>query len=332
MTCDVGGVILQPAFGPATEALSGYLSPLQDAAPDIEVNWASIRLRRPTRTVARNLEVATEGPATLLWRSAAGFPVDLLATWEDGHLSLTASLTRNRQEQVLRRLRPARLPQQLLYLLGIYPAAWVARRRSGAVLVHASAIELDGRGLLMVGPGGVGKSSLAAAALALGGRLISDNLVLATEHEVRGWREPVRLSPGADVAGLVDVGGNGWHGRRDHALATERWTASTVPALVLAPSLADRTSVHPEQDAGAWASRILSLGSLAGELTRWPAFAAAFDTLDSAPVPAPEVSLAALLAGVPLRRVDLSRTGDHASLTQLLQDLVRHQTLGVTAP
>ena len=234
MTCDVGGVLLQPAFGPATQALSGYLTPSAVGAPDIQVAWAPIRLRRPTRTVARNLEVTIEGPPTLLWRSAAGFPVDLLATWEDGLLSLTASLTRNRQEQVARRLRPARLPQQLLYLLGIYPAAWVARRRSGAVLVHASAIELDGRGLLMVGPGGVGKSSLAAAARSLGVRLISDNLVLATEQEVRGWREPVRLSRGVDVAGLVDVGGNGWHGRRDHTLTLDRWTASAVPALVLA--------------------------------------------------------------------------------------------------
>jgi hypothetical protein len=334
MTRDVGGVLLQPGFGPATAALQGYLTPAAtDAVPDVTAQWGPADLTGPTRTVARRLEVAVAGPPTLLWRRAAGLPVDLRATWSDERLDLHACLAPDRREQLLRRLRPQRLPQQLLYLLGIYPSAWVARRRDGAALLHASAVELEGRGLLVAGPGGVGKSSLAAAALALGGRLVSDNLVLATAQRVRGWREPVRLAGGADdpASGLTDVGGNGWHGRRDHLLAADRWVPSVRPALVLLPQLADRAAVHPEEDAVPWAERLLALGALAGELTRWRAFTAALDSLDARPVADPRDTLTTLLSGVPLRRVDLSRTADPAALRRLVHDLVCDLPTGETA-
>jgi hypothetical protein len=323
VTRDVGGVLLEPGFGPATAALQRYLTPAaSDAVPDVAVRWGPAVLLGPTRTVARRLEVAAAGPPALLWRRAAGLPVDLRAVWSADRLFLTACLARDRREQLLRRLRPQRLPQQLLYLLGIYPSAWLARRRDGAALLHASAVELGGHGLLVAGPGGVGKSSLAAAALALGGRLVSDNLVLATTQRVRGWHEPVRLAAGAATPGLTDLGGNGWHGRRDHALATDRWTPSVRPSLVVLPQLADVTAVRPEQDAGPWAGRLLALGALAGELTRWPAFAAALDSLDERPVADPRDTLTTLLSGVPLRQVDLPRTPDPAALRRLLRDLV----------
>ncbi len=328
MRRDVGGVLLSPGFGPATAALEGYLTPAQtDAVPDVAVRWGDVRLDRPTRTVARRLHVSVDGPPTLLWRGAAGLPVDLLATWLDGRLELTAALTADRREQVLRRLRPQRLPQQLLYLLGIYPSAWVARRRDGAALIHASAVQVDGHGILVVGPGGVGKSSLAAAALGLGGRLVSDNLVLATPERVRGWREPVRLAgSGALAAGLTEVGGNGWHGRRDHRLAADRWLPSLTPTLVLVPALADHPRVHPATDAGCWAARVLSVGALAGELTRWPAFCAALDHLDPRPATEAVGSVRQLLSGVPLHRIDLLREGDPSSLQQLLHDLLNRPT------
>ena len=336
MTRDVGGVLLEPAFGPATAALRSYLTPAggDGGEPDIRVRWGDVAVDRPTRTVARRLEVALSGPPTLFWSSAAGLPVDVKATWEGGRLTLTASLARNRREQLLRLARPQRLPQQLLYLLGIYPSAWVARHRHGAVLLHASAVVLDGHGLLVAGPGGVGKSSLAAAALSLGGYLVSDNLVLATADRVRGWREPVRLTTGPSdrAAGLTEVGGNGWHGRRDHLLAEDRWAPSLRPQLVLLPSLAGRAAVHPEQDAAAFAARLVDLGSLAGELTRWPAFATALNSLDDRPVVAPQDTVARLLSGVPLRRVDLSRTTDPDALRQLVRSLIDDLPTGVTNP
>jgi hypothetical protein len=49
---------------------------------------------------------------------------------------------------------------------------------AGHVVNHAAAIEIDGTGLLAVGPTHAGKSTLSSAALAAGGAVVSDDLVI----------------------------------------------------------------------------------------------------------------------------------------------------------
>lgn len=44
--------------------------------------------------------------------------------------------------------------------------------------IHASAVAIDGRGLLILGPSGSGKSSLALALMGLGARLVADDRVI----------------------------------------------------------------------------------------------------------------------------------------------------------
>jgi hypothetical protein len=56
------------------------------------------------------------------------------------------------------------------------PAA-VAMTRHGDLVLHAAAVEVDGRGFLLSGPGGAGKTTLAAAFHAAGHRLLSDDLI-----------------------------------------------------------------------------------------------------------------------------------------------------------
>lgn len=57
-------------------------------------------------------------------------------------------------------------------------------------LLHASAVAFDGRGLIVLGPSGSGKSSLAFQLIALGAVLISDDQVRATARDGRLWLEP----------------------------------------------------------------------------------------------------------------------------------------------
>ena len=48
--------------------------------------------------------------------------------------------------------------------------------------LHATAVSIDGRGLLIIGPAGAGKSSLAAQMIVAGAGLIADDLVMLRRH------------------------------------------------------------------------------------------------------------------------------------------------------
>ena len=54
-------------------------------------------------------------------------------------------------------------------------ARWVASRNGAAHWLNATAVAIDGKGLLILGAPGTGKSTLAIAMLALGAALISDD-------------------------------------------------------------------------------------------------------------------------------------------------------------
>lgn len=72
------------------------------------------------------------------------------------------------------------------------------------VLVHASAIAIDGRAVLLRGPSGAGKSDLALRLIDDGARLVADDQV-----ELRRAGERVLVTAPAVIAGLIEVRGVG---------------------------------------------------------------------------------------------------------------------------
>jgi len=73
-------------------------------------------------------------------------------------------------------------------------------RTADRLLAHGTAVALAGRGILILGPSGSGKSALALALMALGARLIGDDRV-----EVRVTPEAVFLSPPPELAGRIEA-------------------------------------------------------------------------------------------------------------------------------
>lgn len=71
---------------------------------------------------------------------------------------------------------PLDAPDLGLFLLGSALGILCLQRQRP--LLHASAVELDGQVFAFAGPSGVGKSTLAAALVARGGRLLADDLTL----------------------------------------------------------------------------------------------------------------------------------------------------------
>jgi HPr kinase/phosphorylase len=72
------------------------------------------------------------------------------------------------------------------------------------VLVHATAIAIDGDAILLKGPSGAGKSDLALRLIDGGARLIADDQVLLRRADNR-----VLVQAPAGIAGLIEVRGVG---------------------------------------------------------------------------------------------------------------------------
>jgi HPr kinase/phosphorylase len=71
--------------------------------------------------------------------------------------------------------------------------------------VHATAVAVDGRGLLITGASGAGKSSLALALIGLGAQLVSDDQTLLERVD-----DGVVLDcPVAELRGVIEVRGMG---------------------------------------------------------------------------------------------------------------------------
>jgi hypothetical protein len=76
---------------------------------------------------------------------------------------------------------------------------------SGSLVLQASAVVIDGRALLIEGPPGSGKSSLALALIEGGAGLIGDDAVTLTPAQGRR----LIAAPPPNIAGLIEVRGVG---------------------------------------------------------------------------------------------------------------------------
>ncbi len=70
--------------------------------------------------------------------------------------------------------------------------------------IHATAVILDGRGILIMGPSGAGKTDLAIRLIDAGGALVADDRVLVRLEDGRA----VARAPG-EIAGKMEVRGFG---------------------------------------------------------------------------------------------------------------------------
>lgn len=71
-------------------------------------------------------------------------------------------------------------------------------------LRHATCVEVEGRGILLRGPSGSGKSDLALRLIERGGRLVADDQVMLTREGRTVW-----AAPPPELAGRMEVRGVG---------------------------------------------------------------------------------------------------------------------------
>ncbi len=75
---------------------------------------------------------------------------------------------------------------------------------SSQKILHASCVAISGKGLLIVGASGSGKSSLALSLMALGARLVSDDRVI-----LEAGKDFVQASAPPTISGLIEAWGVG---------------------------------------------------------------------------------------------------------------------------
>ncbi|CAA7615400.1 HPr kinase [Candidatus Terasakiella magnetica] len=184
---------------------------------------------RPADMVIRRGKVPSALPDLVRQTPFAQFAADGTARFEIADVG--AFLIRGGCEVVLAPRLPDDAPDIGLFLLGSV-FGFLCHQR-GLLPLHASCVEVDGRAIAFAGPSGVGKSTLAAALLAQGWRLLSDDvtvvdlgraLVLPSFPRQKLWQdslEALALSPGRRLrSGMTMEKFEVWQeaGFRDHPL------------------------------------------------------------------------------------------------------------------
>ncbi len=248
----------------AVEAATGEpLTPL-DGPPDLLLDSGG---RQPaTHGLAPLTRGVWGGPDGVLLRSVGGS--GFVQRWDPDPLRVSSawapSLAEATAAQGLRQRHRALRSQVLLH----HPVLWSSLALRGMVPLHVSVVEVLGVPVLLAGPGGVGKSSLVADALAHGARAACDNLGVTDGRTVHGLVEPLRLPAG--VGDPRSSGSRAAHGRREHTFAGR--VAALDPALVVVVRRDDHGRTRLAPLTGEQAARALVAGTYAaGELQRfWP--------------------------------------------------------------
>jgi hypothetical protein len=199
------------------------------------------------------------------FRSACASGVDLSVRASDETVTVAADWRPSPQEAALHGLLRQRARLLAADVVLHYPAMWRAGWRGRAPL-HAAALVVRDRGVLVVGPSGVGKTTLARAEVAAGAALVSDNLVVCDGETVWGVLEPIRAEDGD--------GPRTTHRRRLVSVGRRRTRHTSVDLVLVLRRDGARTSRRALTSPEA-AREIVASTYGAGELRRYWGFTAA---------------------------------------------------------
>lgn len=192
-------------------------------------------------------DVGTSGFDMRLWLE--GQVPDVVFRWRPPRKTRAASLLLRKRARLLVRA-----------VLLQYPVLWIASTR-GRAPIHAPAISAGSHGpAVLVGPSGVGKTTLVEREIAAGGLAVSDNLSVGDGRTVWGIVEPMRTLQGS--------GRPAPHGRREAHL--DHRVPSLEPRLLIVLGRGAERRVQ-ECRAEIAARALVASTYAAGELRRyWP--------------------------------------------------------------
>jgi hypothetical protein len=268
-------------------------------------------------------DVYGDGKGVAVVRNTATSGFDVRVEVAESETRIAARWRPGRQEQVLSRVMKARQRLLLAQALVHYPALWQASLQDSAIPLAACVLTIEGKGVLLTGPSGVGKSTLVGQELAAGAVAVSDNLAVVGDDRVaHGVVEPIRADFSLLPPGIATPipGRKTTHGRGEGHLA-HRADSVRIDAVVLLR----RTGATPgatKADPRDAARELAAATYTAGELRRyWPLAAALAVATGRGPVhpPITETTLR-ICEAVPCLELELG-SAPGARLRDTLSDL-----------
>ncbi|WP_134103598.1 hypothetical protein [Kribbella pratensis] len=298
----------------ALVAMAGGPEPSGPAMADLPNVVLSVEdTRRPFNT--HGAEIVTRGAWAIdsqevVLESVGGSGYDQRWTINEDGLHVASRWRPTYQESTAAKLLPSRHRALSSQVLLHYPALWFAALQ-GFVPLHVSVVEVGGVAVVLAGPGGVGKSTLVARALADGARATCDNLAVCDGSTAYGVAEPLRL--------LARTGTRAAHGRREQAWPHR--VRSLSPELVVVLRRGTQAAPELRELSPAQATRGIAAGTYAaGELRRfWSIAATVASATGCGPIHAPIEEVATRLANrLPCLELRLAKEPG-AGLTELLR-------------
>ncbi len=229
---------------------------------------------------------------------------------------------------------------RLLYYLVYYPAFWWAEHMRRIHPVHAAAVAVGDRAVLLPGPSGVGKSTLTVALSALpGARVLSDTFVLHDGPELWAVPEPLLLDSwsrnwlGEDANRLAPMPEHRYALHRDgfvipRALAAER----ALAAVAIFPYRSSSPGVRSLSAAEA-AARLDACNDIVNDLRRYRALAAVLELLEPSDLPHARLrSLEALAAAVHWYELRLTADQSRAEVVRQIREILERHDSGHSCP
>jgi len=171
----------------------------------------------------------------------------------------------------------------LTYYLIYYPLFYYLERSRNLLILHASAIEHENKGVILAGLGGVGKSTFCLGSLVLKEcKFISDNLIFYDSQNIYACPEPISLdATSIDILKqvkhlLIPQNTSFTHNRMRYQIKPESISCKAVPKYLFWLQWGNENKILP-LDKGTCIKHLLNINLLAKELREYYLLAAAFD-------------------------------------------------------
>ena len=194
----------------------------------------------------------------------------------------------------------------LLYYIIFVPFFYYLERFCNQYLLHASAIEYEGKGIILAGLGGIGKSTFSLGTLLLqGSKFMSDNLIFFDYQKIYSCPEPIALDDKSitilkEIANLlVPKEISFTKNRMWYQIKQEATTTEAIPKYLFWLQCGNENKILP-LNKDMCINHLLNINLLAKEIREYYILAAAFDFAFSRPL-SPNVyfeRLSRLLSGV----------------------------------